>query len=133
MQWYLKVVRDNYANFSGRARRREYWMFVLFNLIFAIVAMIIDMILGTRFKMGIGAYSTTLPYGWIYLIYMLAVIIPSIAVGVRRLHDLGKSGWMLLIVLIPFIGAVWILVLFLMDGTPGPNAYGPSPKAPAVA
>lgn len=133
MQWYLKVVRDNYANFSGRARRREYWMFVLFNLIFAIVAMIIDMILGTGFKMGMGAYSTTLPYGWIYLIYMLAVIIPSIAVGVRRLHDLGKSGWMLLIVLIPFIGAVWILVLFLMDGTPGPNSYGPSPKAPAVA
>ncbi len=133
MQWYLKVVRDNYANFNGRARRREYWMFVLFNLIFAIVAMMIDMILGTRFKMGVGAYSTTLPYGWIYLIYILAVIIPSIAVGVRRLHDLGKSGWMLLIVLIPFIGAIWILVLFLMDGTPGPNAYGPSPKAPAVA
>jgi uncharacterized membrane protein YhaH (DUF805 family) len=95
MEWYLKVVRDNYANFAGRARRKEYWMFVLFNMIFAIVAMIIDNILGTTFNIG-DLYS--LPYGWLYLLYVLGIIIPSLAVLVRRLHDVGKSGWWFFIV-----------------------------------
>jgi uncharacterized membrane protein YhaH (DUF805 family) len=125
MEWYLKVVRDNYANFAGRARRKEYWMFVLFNLIFAIVAMIIDNILGTTFKFG-DLYS--LPYGWLYLLYGLGIIIPSLAVLVRRLHDVGKSGWWFFIVLIPLIGAIWILILVCTDGNPGENIYGPSPK-----
>jgi uncharacterized membrane protein YhaH (DUF805 family) len=126
MEWYLKVVRDNYANFAGRARRKEYWMFVLFNMIFAIVAMIIDNILGTTFNIG-DLYS--LPYGWLYLLYVLGIIIPSLAVLVRRLHDVGKSGWWFFIVLIPLIGAIWILILVCTDGNPGENIYGPSPKA----
>ena len=128
MDWYLKVVRDNYANFSGRARRKEYWMFLLFNIIFSIVAGIADNILGTDFTIGEGSYSVSMGYGWIYLIYILAVIIPGWAVSVRRLHDVGKSGWFMLITLIPLIGAIWIIILMCTDGNKTENTYGPSPK-----
>lgn len=119
MEWYVAVLKK-YAVFSGRARRKEYWMFALFNLIFGLVAMVLDNILGIDME-GIG-------YGPLYIIYGLGTLIPSIAVGVRRLHDVGKSGWMLLIALIPIIGAIWLLVLFLTDSKPGPNEYGPNPK-----
>ena len=129
MEWYLKVVRDNYLNFNGRARRKEYWMFILFNCIFVIVAMIADNMLGLDFTIGDGIYSVSLGYGWIYIIYNLAVALPSWAVSVRRLHDVGKSCWFLLISLLPIIGAIWLLVLFVTDGNPGENAYGPNPKA----
>lgn len=129
MEWYLKVVKDNYSNFKGRARRKEYWMFVLFNLIFAIVAMILDNLLGTTFKISGGYSEVSMPYGWIYLIYILAVIIPGLAVAVRRLHDVGKSGGWIFIALIPIIGAIWLLVLFCTEGNSAENMYGPSPKA----
>ena len=81
MEWYLKVVKENYANFDGRARRKEYWMFVLFNVI---ISTILSMIEPT-----------------VYLIYVLAILVPSIVVGVRRLHDVGKSGWFMFIALVP--------------------------------
>jgi uncharacterized membrane protein YhaH (DUF805 family) len=119
MNWYLKVLK-NYTNFSGRARRKEYWMFTLFNVIFAVSAMLVDNLLGLAFE-GIG-------YGPVYGLYVLATIVPGIAVGVRRLHDLDKSGWMMLIGLIPLIGAIWLLVQFVKEGTPGDNQYGPNPK-----
>ncbi len=119
MNWYLKVLKQ-YADFDGRARRKEYWMFVLFNMIFAISAMILDNLLGIAME-GIG-------YGPLYGLYLLAIIIPSIAVGVRRLHDVGKSGWMMLISFIPIIGGIWLLVLFVTDGDPGENEYGANPK-----
>jgi len=119
MNWYLKVLKQ-YADFSGRARRKEYWMFVLFNMIFAIVAMILDNILGLT--------AGELPYGVLYYLYVLAVLIPGLAVAVRRLHDVGKSGWMILIALIPIIGAIWLLVLMVTDSNPGENQYGPNPK-----
>jgi uncharacterized membrane protein YhaH (DUF805 family) len=115
MEWYLKVVKDNYANFDGRARRLEYWMFVLFNILFAVAACIVDLILGT--------------FPLLYVVYILAIIVPGIAVTVRRLHDVGKSGWWYFICLIPIIGGIWLLVLLCTDGTPGANNYGPSPKA----
>jgi uncharacterized membrane protein YhaH (DUF805 family) len=115
MNWYLAVLK-NYAGFSGRARKKEYWMFFLFNMIFAFVAMILDNVF------GIAMESTG--YGPLYGLYMLAVIIPSLAVGVRRLHDVGKSGWMMLISFIPLIGAIWLLFLFVTDGNPGENEYG---------
>ena len=118
MEWYLKVVRDNYANFNGRASRQEYWMFFLFNMIFAIVMMGIDIILGL---------------GFLNIIYFLVVMIPGIAVGIRRLHDIGKSGWMVLIVLIPCIGAFWLLYLMVQDSSPLDNEYGPSPKLKPVS
>ena len=120
MEWYLKVVRDNYANFSGRARRKEYWMFVLFNIIFAIAAMILDNVFGLAMD--------SIGYGPIYIIYGLAVFIPGFAVIVRRLHDVGKSGWMFLISLIPLVGSIWILVLLVTDSKPGENKWGPNPK-----
>jgi uncharacterized membrane protein YhaH (DUF805 family) len=128
MNWYLAVMKK-YADFSGRARRKEYWMFALFNMIFLIVIAILDNVLGTTFKMETGYGSQALPYGWLYMIYALAIIIPGLAVCVRRLHDLGKSGWMLLIAFIPFIGAIWLLVLYCTAGTQGDNKYGPDPKA----
>jgi len=131
MKWYLKVL-NNYATFSGRARRSEFWFFVLFNMIFALVAMGIDNVLGTTFwhsKMG---YGVSLPYGYIYLLYVLAVFIPGLAVAVRRLHDVGKSGWMYFIVLIPIIGSIWLLVLFFTDSEVGSNKWGENPKEVAA-
>ena len=119
MNWYLKVLRQ-YADFNGRARRQEYWMFVLFNVIFGIVAMVLDNILGLANPM--------VGYGPLYGIYSLAVLIPGLAVAARRLHDVGKSGWMLLIALIPLIGGIWLLVLLVGDSQPGENQYGPNPK-----
>jgi uncharacterized membrane protein YhaH (DUF805 family) len=119
MNWYLKVLKQ-YADFSGRARRKEYWMFVLFNMIFGIVAIILDNILGLT--------AGELPYGVFYFLYVLAVLIPGLAVFVRRLHDVGKSGWMILIALIPIIGAIWLLVLMVTDSNPGENQYGVNPK-----
>ena len=119
-QWYKKVVTDNYANFKGRARRSEYWYFVLFNMIFAISAMILDNLLGLNFE--------PIPYGWLYLLYALAVFIPGLAAAVRRLHDVNKSGWFMFIALIPLIGSIWLLVLFCTEGTKGTNNYGEDSK-----
>ncbi len=113
MEWYLKALRQ-YADFEGRARRKEYWMFTLFNLIFAILALVIDGLIGT------GAI--------LYFFYVLATLIPNLSVSVRRLHDVGKSGWMYLVALIPLVGFIWLLVLFVTDSEPGDNIYGPNPK-----
>jgi uncharacterized membrane protein YhaH (DUF805 family) len=120
MDWYLAVLKK-YAVFSGRARRKEYWMFYLFNMIFAFAAIILDMILGTA--------SDRIGYGFFYMIYMLAVFLPSLGLSVRRLHDVEKSGWFFLIGLIPLIGAIWLFVLTCTNGTVGINKYGPDPKA----
>jgi len=128
MNWYLKVVRDNYANFNGRASRQEYWMFMLFNMIFAIIAMVADNILGSTFTVGSGYSEVSMEYGWVYLLYSLAIIIPAIAVFVRRMHDVGKSGWFYFIIIIPIIGAIWLIVLTFTDSNVGGNKYGPSPK-----
>ncbi|MCU0461747.1 MAG: DUF805 domain-containing protein [Bacteroidales bacterium] len=124
MKWYLKVLKQ-YADFNGRARRTEYWMFVLFNIIFLTIAIVLDNVIGTTFG--------DLPYGFLYLIYALAVLIPGLAVVVRRLHDTGRSGWWILISLVPLIGAIWLLVLMLLDSEPEENEYGPNPKAVAAS
>ncbi len=123
MNYYLKVLQ-NYATFSGRARRSEFWYFALFNMIFIILAMVLDRVLGTTLKMG----GVETPYGYIYLLYVLVLFIPGLAVSVRRLHDVGKSGWMYLIVLIPIIGAIWLLVLFFTDSNTESNKWGENPK-----
>jgi len=127
MKYYLKAFQ-NYANFSGRARRSEYWYFVLFNFIFTLTAILIDNLVGDTFKVDSDYGTQVLPYGYIYLIYCIAIIIPSLAVMVRRLHDVNKSGWFIFISLIPFIGAIWLLVLLFTDSTFGNNKYGPNPK-----
>ena len=119
MNWYLKVLKQ-YADFSGRARRKEYWMFILFNLIFAVVAMVLDNMLGIAWE--------SIGYGPIYALYGLAVLIPGLALIVRRLHDIGKSGWMFLVAFIPIAGAIWIIVLMCTDSQPGANKWGENPK-----
>jgi len=119
MNWFFKVIKQ-YADFSGRARRKEYWMFALFSFIFYIIAAIIDNVLGTDID-GVG-------YGLFYILFALGIFIPSLAVGVRRLHDVGKSGWMLLIGLIPLIGWIWIFILTVSDSDQGDNKYGQNPK-----
>lgn len=119
MNWYLAVLQ-NYAGFGGRARRQEYWYFVLFNLIIGIVLGIIDGVAGSQ----IGDSSV----GLLGAVYNLGIFIPSIAVAMRRLHDTGRSGWWLLIGIVPLIG--WLVLLFFMvqDSQPGGNQYGPNPK-----
>jgi uncharacterized membrane protein YhaH (DUF805 family) len=117
MDWYINVLKK-YAVFSGRARRREYWMFCLFNTLFTFAAMFLDHMLGTNKGAGV-----------VYCIYTLAILIPSLAVAARRLHDTGKSGWFLLIGLIPLIGAIWIFVLFCFEGEAAENKYGLNPKS----
>ncbi|MBP6313821.1 MAG: DUF805 domain-containing protein [Flavobacteriales bacterium] len=120
MNWFLKALKQ-YADFSTRARRKEYWMFVLFNILVTVVAMILDNVLGLTM-------SPEIPYGPFYGLVALALLVPGLAVSVRRLHDVGKSGWMLLVGLIPIIGAIWLIVLALRDGAPGVNKWGPNPK-----
>ena len=125
MEWYLKVMRDNYANFSGRARRKEYWMFVLVQTIVMIGLMILDSVLGLDFELQ----GITIGYGYLYLIGIIVHFIPSLAVLVRRLHDVGKSGWFYFIFLIPIIGVLWLLVLYCTEGQKEDNKWGPDPKA----
>ena len=118
--WYLEVLKK-YATFSGRARRKEYWYFVLFSTLVSIGLMIIDGVTGTfSAESGIGLLSG---------IYALAVLIPSIAVMVRRLHDTNRSGWWFWIVLIPIIGAIVLIVFLASDSKPEESKYGASPKA----
>ncbi|MBT1449654.1 DUF805 domain-containing protein [Glaciecola sp. XM2] len=112
MDWYIGVLKK-YVEFNGRARRTEYWMFFLFNFIISILLGFIDGLLGT---------------GFLGLIYALAVFLPSLAVGVRRLHDTGRSGWWVLIGLIPLIGFIVLIYFFVLDSDTGDNEYGPSPK-----
>lgn len=113
MDWYLKVLK-NYVGFSGRARRKEYWMFVLFNLIVSAGLVILEFILDIKSVLTV--------------IYSLAILLPSLAVTFRRLHDTGRSGWWILIGLIPFIGGIVLLVFDCLDSESNDNQYGPNPK-----
>ena len=118
MEWYLNVLRNHYADFEGRASRQEYWMFVLFNIIFSLAANVLDYLLGTAMLFS--------------GIYALAMLVPGLAVSVRRLHDVNKSGWMILVSLIPVIGWIWLLILMVTEGTPGENQYGTNPNEEPV-
>ena len=121
IQWFIKVLK-HYADFSGRARRTEYWMFTLFNIIFYFA---------WAFLMGIIFGLTDSKVETLYLviyIYPLILMLPGLAVSVRRLHDLGKSGWMMLVAFIPLIGSIWLLILMITEGNSGENKYGPNPK-----
>lgn len=119
MNWYVEVWKK-FAVFGGRARRKEYWYFVLFNLIVSVILAFIDGATGSFDpEAGIGVLSG---------IYSLAALIPCIAVSVRRLHDTGRSGWWLLIALVPLIGGIVLLVFTVQDSEPGENQFGPNPK-----
>lgn len=112
MEWYLEVFKK-YAVFSGRSRRKEYWFFVLFNILASFSLGIVDAVMGMGLLSGV---------------YALVVLIPGIAVSIRRLHDTGRSGWWLLIALVPVLGALALLFFMAQDSEPGPNQYGPNPK-----
>jgi uncharacterized membrane protein YhaH (DUF805 family) len=116
LNWYLDGLKQ-YAVFSGRARRKAYWMFLLFNIIISVVLGVLEGLVGGPGVLG-GLYS-------------LAIVIPSLAVSVRRLHDTGRSGWWLLLCLIPLIGSIVLIVFMAQDSQPGSNQYGPNPKAAA--
>jgi uncharacterized membrane protein YhaH (DUF805 family) len=120
MNWYLKVVKEHYADFSGRARRKEFWMFTLINALIS---------WGLSFLFAFLAISMEMPgFAFISYIYTIAVFIPGLAVTIRRLHDIGKSGVFILIALIPIIGAIWLLVLLCMEGENKSNQWGENPK-----
>jgi uncharacterized membrane protein YhaH (DUF805 family) len=125
MKWYLKVLKQ-YADFNGRARRTEYWMFQLFSFL-----VIIGIgLLASLMKRIVGSDTALFLAGILILVYLIAIFIPSLAVTVRRLHDQNKSGWFLLMQLIPWVGGIIIFVFMVSDGTMGSNEYGPDPKDP---
>jgi uncharacterized membrane protein YhaH (DUF805 family) len=110
---------QNYFVVDGRARRKEYWMFFLFAIIFAVVAGVADVFMGT--------FDAESGWGVLGAVYSLGILIPSITVGVRRLHDTDRSGWWMLIGLIPLIGGIVLLIFFCLRGTEGSNRFGPDP------
>ncbi len=120
MHWYLDVLKK-YAQFSGRARRKEYWMFVLFNVLVSfgvrILGVLLMSILGTTTNLGAIAG----------MIYSLAVLLPSLALAIRRLHDTGRSGWWEMLLLIPLFGWIILIVFKVQESQPGENKYGPNP------
>ena len=124
MEWYLKVMRDNYANFNGRARRKEYWMFTLFFslIFFSVLSLALAAILLIDEEAGFILFLIVT-----MLLYFIHLV-PAIAVTVRRLHDIGKSGWFYLLAFIPYVGGFILFIFSVMDGDKGANDYGPDPK-----
>jgi uncharacterized membrane protein YhaH (DUF805 family) len=119
MKYYLLALR-RYAEFRSRSNRSEYWYFALFNLLFAGIALAVDNLFGTTYPQ--------VWYGYLYTAYALTILVPQLAVTIRRLHDTNRSGWFLLLAIIPVVGPIWVLVLLAMKGTPGENMYGPDPN-----
>ena len=113
MNWYLSCLKEHYADFKGRARRKEYWMFALFNFIASSVLSLLGTLIGCE---------------WIVYLYALAVFVPSLAVLVRRLHDTGRTGFWFFICFVPLIGFIWLLVLMCIDSQPEANNWGENPK-----
>ena len=114
MNWYIEVLKK-YAVFSGRAQRKEYWLFMLFNTIISFVIWLIELSVGD-------------PPHTVLALYYLAIVIPSLAVLVRRLHDTNRSGWWIFISFIPLIGSIILIVFLVQDSQPDENRYGPNPK-----
>jgi len=120
MKWFLDALKNKYATFEGRARRAEYWYFVLFYALSIVALAIVDGVVGTfGEEIGIGLLSG---------IFVLATFVPTLAVTVRRLHDTDRSGWWVLLDLVPFIGVLVLFVFTVLDGQPGANRFGPNPK-----
>lgn len=121
---FAMMPLKRYTDFAGRSRRKEYWFFLLGVLAVTIILSILEGILGLSGMVG-GVY------GPLTVLFFLGIIVPSIAVQVRRFHDQDKSGWFVLLSLIPFIGGLIVLVFMFLEGTKGPNRFGPDPKDPA--
>ena len=124
MEWATLPLK-RYAEFSGRSRRKEYWMFFLLCLVVALVIGFVEGMLGLSGMIG--------PYGPLSTLFLLAILVPSIAVGIRRLHDTGRSGWWILIAFVPIVGGLILLVFYVLEGNRGPNEYGPDPKGEDLA
>jgi uncharacterized membrane protein YhaH (DUF805 family) len=120
MKYFIHVLK-NYANFNGRSRRKEYWMYILFYYLFLMLVVFLDNLLEITIIENI-------PYGPLSIGYLLLLIIPTLAVAVRRLHDIGKSGWWMLISLVPLIGGIWFFILSVTDSQLEENIYGKNPK-----
>ncbi|MEU0407388.1 DUF805 domain-containing protein [Streptomyces griseorubiginosus] len=116
MSWFIEVLKK-YAVFSGRARRKEYWMFALFATIIYVVFLVL---------------SIVTKQSWIVFLPILAFLLPGLAVTARRLHDTGRSGWWILFQLVPIAGPITLFVFSVLDGEPGDNKYGPNPKLAPV-
>ena len=124
-EYFVNVFKKHYADFQGRASRSEFWYFTLFSFLISIAISIVTGIIGAVLNTGI--------FGFLSVIYSLAVIVPSICLGIRRLHDTGKSGWWYLISLVPVVGFIILIVFWVMDSEPDRNQYGPNPKRGVVA
>jgi uncharacterized membrane protein YhaH (DUF805 family) len=118
MQWFMKCL-NQYADFSGRARRQEYWMFSLFYMIFIIGSVVLDLIVTSVLGSGMPIFTVLL---------VLGLMIPSLSVMVRRLHDTDRSGWWCLVTLVPFVGSFILLFFLCVEGTQGINRFGSNPK-----
>mgnify|MGYP006288351715 CR=1 FL=1 len=120
MSWFLAVLRQ-YATLRGRARRKEYWMYLLVYVGLYILLMLVDALTGT--------FDLESERGLLSGLFMLGTVVPSIAVAVRRLHDIDRSGWWLLLGLVPLVGQIVLLYFLIQEGDEGDNTYGPDPKA----
>jgi uncharacterized membrane protein YhaH (DUF805 family) len=130
VNWWLKAVKQG-LDFGGRARRREFWLFFLVNLGIQVVLAVIDTLTGSGgFTTTSGPYNVGFYYqaGWLGIIFTLLVLVPGLAVAVRRLHDTGRPAWWLLIALVPVVGAIVLVVFYALDGNRGENRYGADPK-----
>ena len=115
-EYFLDVITNHFADFNGRARRKEYWMFFLCNFV---VSLVLGIVMGLISETAANVVN---------ILYSLVLLLPGLSIGVRRLHDTGKSGWSLLLALIPIVGPIILLVFFCTDSQPGSNEYGPNPK-----
>lgn len=116
IEYWRRALTERYTDFAGRSRRMEYWSWVLVNFVIGLVISAL--------------FAVAELFVFLYIVWVLAIIVPGIAVAIRRLHDTDKSGWWLFIAVVPFVGPLVLLVFFLMDSTRGTNQYGPSEKYP---
>ncbi|WP_086616822.1 DUF805 domain-containing protein [Erythrobacter tepidarius] len=126
---YMIMPLKRYADFSGRLRRKEYWMFVLFQMLLLVPILLLAVLLGGPNEESGDPFGNTLVL-FVLGAYFLVFLIPGIAVQVRRFHDQDKSGWFILLGFIPYIGGIILLVFMCLEGTRGPNRFGPDPKDP---
>lgn len=126
MNWFIECITKNYANFSGRARRKEYWMYGLFYVLFMLILVITSAVICAIMEMNSLEINRVVIF--IVICAYLALLIPTLAVLVRRLHDINKSGWWCLISFVPYVGIIILFIFALLDSTPGRNQYGENPK-----
>ncbi|MDR1007026.1 MAG: DUF805 domain-containing protein [Campylobacteraceae bacterium] len=118
MEYFIDPIKNHYFDFEGRERRKAYWLFVLFSFIVSIIINIVDAF----------TLANIIGVPVLGLVFSLAIFLPSLGLAVRRLHDIGKSGWWVLITLVPLVGGIWFIILAATDSQKGNNQYGPNPK-----